>query len=150
MSSTDTTPTRQALEAQDRSAPMRVTGKLRRAIDAMVWDGSTRNHAAVAAGMSVHGLREALRRPHVKAYYRAQLEVLRESERARNIHALVDVRDEAPNAMARVQAVKALELIGDGDQAAGARLQAPGIVIMIGASAPQTEGPPTVTIGTDK
>jgi hypothetical protein len=60
-------------------------------------------------------LREALKKPHVKAAYLGELEMLRTSERARNIHAFVEVRDGKghANPMARVQAAKALEGIED-------------------------------------
>jgi hypothetical protein len=90
-----------------------VTGKLKTAIDAMVWAGARRPEAALLAGMTDHSLRAALKKPHVKQHYLAELGVLRESERARNIHALVDVRDTAENAMARVGAVKALEQLSE-------------------------------------
>jgi len=151
MSSSDIAPTtRQAIAPRDRSRALHVTGKVRVAIEAMVWDALPRRAAADRAGISEHGLYKAMRKPPVKALYLELLQVLRESERARNIHALVAVRDDADNAMARVQAVKALEGIGADDQAAGARAQAPGIVIMIGAPAPDTGGPPPVTICPDK
>src|SRR5262249_40548519 len=74
--------TRQAIAARDRSLPGRVTGKLYRAIDAMVWAGSSRKEAAQMAGLSDHGLRQALRRPHVLAFYLSECEVLRLSGRA--------------------------------------------------------------------
>lgn len=105
--------TRQAIEARGRSAPQRVTGKLKVALDAMVWSGLKRDAAAAEAGMSDHGLREALRRPHVKAHYLHQLEVLRTSERARNVHALADIRDASGNANARVAAVRTLEQMAE-------------------------------------
>jgi len=105
---TPATPTRQALAIKGRSAVGRVTGKLRVAIEKMVFEGLKRPEAAAAAGLSDHGLRQALRKPHVKAAYMSELQVLRDSERARNVHALVDVRD-GDNQMARVQAVKQLE-----------------------------------------
>jgi hypothetical protein len=88
------------------------TRKVRAAIAAMVWSGSKRSEAAELAGMSDHGLRAALRRPHVKAAYLGELAVLRDSERARNVHALVDVRD-GSNAMARVSAARSLEEMAD-------------------------------------
>jgi hypothetical protein len=44
--------------------------------------------AAKKAGISEHGLYKALRKPPVKAAYLAELDVLRTSERARNIHTL--------------------------------------------------------------
>lgn len=124
-------PSRQELAAADRSAPRKVTGKLKVAIDAMVWAGSRRDEAAAQAGLSVHGLREALRKPHVKAYYLSLLEVLRTSERARNIHTLAEVRDQQTNQMARVQAVKALEQLEDSPTSSSARMQSPGFVIVV-------------------
>jgi hypothetical protein len=123
----------QAIAAQDRSAPGKVTGKLKRALDAMIWQGLNRAEAANQAGMAEHSLYVALTRPHVKAYYRQQLDVLRTSERARNIHTLAEVRDQKSNQMARVQAVKALEQLADDESTArtAAYRFAPGVVIVV-------------------
>ena len=88
------------------------TRKVKVAISEMVWSGAKRAEAAAAAGLTDHSLRAAFRRPHVKAAYLAELAVLRDSERARNVHALVDVRD-GTNAMARVNASRALEEMAD-------------------------------------
>jgi hypothetical protein len=41
-----TVPTRQAIEAKDRIARNRVTGKLKIAIEAMIWEGLPRMEAA--------------------------------------------------------------------------------------------------------
>jgi hypothetical protein len=117
----------------------RVTGKVRVAIERMVWDGLPRSKAAEAAGLSEHGLYKAFRKPPVKAFYMAQLEVLRTSERARNIHTLVDVRDQESNQMARVQAVKALEQIDDVEQASRGSQMQPGMQIVIVTGAPVTQ-----------
>jgi hypothetical protein len=106
-------PTRQSIAAQGRSGKLTVSGKLKVALDEMLFKGSRRADAAAASGMTDHGLREALKKRHVKAYYNAGLEVLRTSERARNISALATVRDTSGNDMARVSAAKALEQIAD-------------------------------------
>lgn len=132
---------RQPLE---RSAPGRVTGKLKAALDAMIWDGLPRKEAAAKAGISEHGLYKALRKPPVKAHYLAELEVLRTSERARNIHTLAEVRDQRSNQMARVQAVKALEQISDDPTAAAARHAAPGLTLVIVNAAPVTPHQPVI------
>jgi hypothetical protein len=79
----------------------------------MLYQGSRRADAAIAAGMTDRGLREAFKKPHVKGYYNAGLEVLRTSERARNISALAKVRDTSDNGMAVVSAAKALEKIAE-------------------------------------
>jgi hypothetical protein len=110
---------------------LRVTGKNRAAIDAMVWEGLKRSDAAQKAGLKDHALYVALTKPHVKAYYMQQLDVLRTSERARNIHTLTDVRDQTSNQMARVHAVKVLEQIGDDEQAARGVQAMPGLQIVI-------------------
>lgn len=126
------TTTRQAIEAKGRSAPRKCTGKVQNALNVMVWEGLSRKDAAIKAGMTDHGLREALRRPHVKAYYLAELEVLRNSERARNIHRLCEIRDHAPN-MPAVNAIKVLEQISDAPQSANSHASSPGLVVIIEA-----------------
>ena len=75
----------------------------------MVWQGLSRKDAAAKAAISEHGLYQAFRKPLVKQHYLGELEVLRTSERARNFHALVEVRDQIGNPMARVNAVKEME-----------------------------------------
>jgi hypothetical protein len=145
MSMPVTQPTRQAIAAQDRSARGRVTGRLRRALIEMVWSGACRADAAKISGLTDHSLRAALKKPHVKRAYLQELDVLRTSERARNIHALVSVRDTADNSMARVAATKALEQISDVEAARGGYgppLQ-PGLVIQIvtAAEPPRVVGP---------
>ena len=143
--------TRQAIAAKERSGKLMVTGKLKVALDEMLYKGSRRADAASASGMTDHGLREALKKPHVKRYYLDGLEVLRTSERARNISALAKVRDESENGMAVVSAAKALEQlaepngpggIGGGRRGAGwaIDLSEPtqaGLVIVIEQRAPQ-------------
>lgn len=124
-------PTRHQLAARDRSAPRKVTGRLKRALDAMVWENKTDSEAAVTVKMNVLSIRNALQRPHVKGYYLAQREVLRARESARNIHTLIDVRDQKTNQMARVQAVKTLEQLDDQPVMGGARQALPGLVIQI-------------------
>jgi len=124
-------PTRQAIEAKGRTAPGRVTGKLKAAIDRMVWFGDKRADAATAAGLTDHGLRSALRKPHVLAFYRRELGALREGERARNVHRLVELREQDENRNAAVKAIQVLEMtdpeavrrVGEGTS--------PGIVIRI-------------------
>ncbi len=122
--------TRAQLAAQERSAPGKVTGKLRRAIDAMVWQGLRRDDAAAAAGLQVHSLREALRKPHVKQAYLAECEVLRVSGLARNIHRLEEIRDAANN-MPAVQAIDRLMRSPDADQVRPGAVMAPGLVVQI-------------------
>jgi hypothetical protein len=136
--------TRQAIEAKGRSAPLKVTGKLKTAVDAMVWLGLRRKEAAEHAGMKHKGIEAALSKPHVKQYYLSQLEVLRTSERARNIHRLTEIRDKADN-MPAVNAIKMLEQIDEASSAAGgAQSRSPGVVVIVqtvAAHAPQAPNP---------
>jgi hypothetical protein len=128
-----TPPTRQALEAVNRSYPGKVTGRLRAALLDMVWKGSRRDDAAKANNMSIHGLREALRKPHVKAFYLAELGVLRESERPKTFHRLCDLRDQDENKNAAVAAAKALEQISDEQMMRpnAATVPSPGVIIRV-------------------
>jgi hypothetical protein len=124
-------PTTRAEAIQGRSEPGKVTGKLKVALDAMVWIGLSRSEAATKAGLSEHSLYNALRKPHVRQHYLNELEVLRTSERAKNIHALADVRD-GTNQMARVAAVKALEQLSEETQGrSGTSVSSPGLTIQI-------------------
>jgi hypothetical protein len=131
---------RQALATVGGSAGARVTDKLRKAIALMVWEGHHRDEAAKTAGMLPKSLYNAFRKHHVRRHYLEQLEVLRTSERARNIHALVQVRDQEENKMAVVQAVKALEQMNDNEAAVGiGQPRTPGFVIVIANKAWQSE-----------
>ena len=137
----------QKVAADNRSAPRRVTGKLRIAVEAMVWEGLKRPDAAGRAGMTDHGLRSAMRKGHVLAYYRRELGALREGERARNVHRLVELREQDENRNAAVKAIQVLEMtdpeavrrVGDGTS--------PGIVIRIIQPAAQPLPPNPKEIG---
>jgi hypothetical protein len=93
---------------------LEVRGKLRKALDLMIWGNGERRYlpdseAAVIVGMNVLSIRNALQKPHVLAYYKQQRQVLRERESPANIHRLAEIRDAADN-MPAVQAAKALML----------------------------------------
>jgi hypothetical protein len=111
---------------------MQVTGRLRAALTAMVWQGARRAEAAKIGGMTDHSLRAALRKPHVKAWYLAELGVLRESERPKTFHRLCDLRDQDENKNAAVAAAKALEQISDEQLVRpNATVISPGVTIRI-------------------
>jgi len=139
-------PTRQQIAAEGRSAPLKVTGKLKVALDAMVWQGMKRAAAAHHAGLKEQSLYVALLRTHVKAYYLSQLEVLRTSERSRNIHRLTEIRDKADN-MPAVQAIKMLEQLADEAHGPGASAQrAPGVTVIVMTRADDTRVPNAVQV----
>lgn len=143
--------TRQAAAIPGRSRRNAVTGKLRTALDAMVWEGFKRADAAAKAGLADSSLRFALRKPHVLAHYRAETDALRNSLRARNLHRLDKIADDSKNDMAKVASIKVLEQISDvADQhSRPGDAQSPGVVIVIqqapAAPAPAIS-PPMITI----
>lgn len=117
-----------------------VTGKNRAAIDAMVWQGLKRSDAAKVAGLTDHALYTALTKPHVKAYYNQQCEVLRTSGRARRIHRLEAMLEQDDNKAAVINAALALENMANDQAAVNAQQSAvPGVIIQIVTQAPVTD-----------
>lgn len=91
------------------TAVLEPSGKVRQAIDLMIWQGHHRDDAAKAAGLTPKSLYNAFRKHHVKRYYGSQLEVLRTSARARNFHRLEAIAQQDSNPMAAVGAIKEME-----------------------------------------
>ena len=118
-------------QASHKQPQLRINGRNKTAIDAMVWEGLKRSEAAAKAGLTDHALYVALTKPHVRSYYLQQLDVLRTSERARNIHTLAEVRDQDSNQMARVAAVKALEQLDDDETGSKRGNSLPGLQIVV-------------------
>jgi hypothetical protein len=116
---------------RERSAPNRVTGRLKEALDRMVWFGETYQDAGAAVELSARHMRRALGKPHVLAYLRAERATLRASDGPRNFHRLVELRSQNKNMNAAVQAARAIEGLADDEPPPGARVQAPGLVIVI-------------------
>ena len=113
----------------------RIGGRLKQALDLMVWGNGERrylpdNEAAAIAGLNVVSIRNALHKPHVLAYYKQQREVLRSRESAANIHRLCEIRDAADN-MPAVNAIRALEGMDEAGLMRRATDTAPGISIVI-------------------
>ena len=92
---------------------LRINGKNKAACDFMVWEGLTRKEAAAKAGLKDHALYVALSKPHVKAYYLSQCEVLRTSGRARRIHRLEAMLEQDDNKAAVINAALALDRVSD-------------------------------------
>jgi hypothetical protein len=124
--------TRQQIAAKDRSKPLKVTGRLKRALDLMAWQCKTDSQAAVEANIDVLSIRRALHLPHVRAYYKAQRDVLLERESAADIHRLIAIRDKAEN-MPAVNAIKLMHEMRSGESAARSTgsLSLPGLTIQI-------------------
>lgn len=124
-------PSRQAIQAKTASKPMKVTGKLALAIDAMIEEGKPWDEAATQAGLTVRSMRLAMQRPHVIAYLKARREVFRVNASAGNIHRLLKLADQDDNKAAAVSAIKAIEQIGEVEAATGHRSSLPGLQIVI-------------------
>ena len=122
---------------------LRIQGKLKAALDKMVWEGLEYADAAKEVKFSVASMRKAFSRPHVLAYVRAERQVLRESLSPRNIHRLREIRDAADN-MPAIQAIRTLEQLGDETHAAASgATHSPGITIRIINHAPS---PPMIDV----
>ena len=115
--------------ARNKTPPVRITRRVKEAIDAMVSNGLGYSEAATEAGLTPRAMRMALNKPHVLAYYKAQCQVLRGATTARNIHRLCEIRD-AENNMPAVNAIKALEQLSD-EQTNKPNAASPGVTIRI-------------------
>jgi hypothetical protein len=124
--------TRQSVAIEGRSRKGMVTGKLKVAIELMVWSAARRAEAAEKAGLTDHSLRAALKKPHVLRFYQEELRVLRESLRAKNFHRLDTIAEESPNAMAKVAAIKTMEQLSDNEASnRGGGQPIPGLQIVV-------------------
>jgi hypothetical protein len=149
-----TLPTRQAAAIEGRSQRLTVTGKLKIALELMIWEGLSRMEAAAKAGLADNSVRVALKKPHVLRFYGTELAALRTSLRARNTHVLAGISENSENDAARVKAVQVLEGMSDavlsGGYTSDGRPRAgyvidigpsPGVVIQIVPPAAKQEPP---------
>jgi hypothetical protein len=140
-----------AIQPDEQGKAIKITRKVRDAINAMVWEGLPRAKAAEKAGISDHGLYKALRSPPVKAYYLSECEVLRTSGRARRIHRLEQMVEQDDNKQAVVNAVRALELMGDDEGMAASRANSlPGLQIVVVQTGTPLTQPAPLTIENDE
>lgn len=142
MPATAIAPTPNALlpDKHRRTVQMNIRGKLKAALDLMVFgpaDGDDAGEAmsfpdaARKVEFSVRAMRLALERPHVRAYLKAQKEVFRASASAQNISVLVKLRDEAGNGMVQLGAIKELERMDDIAASSSGPQARPGLVIVV-------------------
>jgi|SRR5215469_2248485 len=136
--------------ARNKQPPLRITKRVRDAIDAMVEQGLDLKAAAEHGGMSTYRFRLALEKPHVNAYYKAQCQVFRASTQARNIHRLCQIRD-AEDKMPAVNAIKALMGVDD-EQTNNKQTTSPGVTIRIVnvSTTPQQHEQTTISANADE
>jgi predicted DNA-binding protein (UPF0251 family) len=126
-----------AAKGPEKLQRLKLTRKVREAIDLMVWNGLKREEAALQVQMKDNSLYVALTRPDVKTYYLNQCEVLRTSGRARRIHRLEAMLEQDANKAAVINAALALESIGNDQASVNAQqTHSPGVVIQIINSGP--------------
>ena len=118
-----------------RSAPRRVTGRLKHALDLMIWGGDDGmpvewEEAAKRAGLRTRTLRLAIQKPHVRVYLNKQRRAFLGAISAKNISRAAAIRDQDANRMAALGAIKFLEDGGDSSRSAGP-VRTPGICIQI-------------------
>ncbi len=88
---------------------LKVTPRLRTAIEAMVFDGLKRPEAAEHAGLTDHAVRTALTKPHVLAYLNECQEMLRTSARPRALNRVIKLIDEAESDKVKLEASKYID-----------------------------------------
>jgi hypothetical protein len=112
-----------------------LTKKVRAAIEAMVHDGMKRSDAAEHAGLTDHGLRQALKKPAVLQHLRSEMDVLRESARPRALQRIAELADDSESEKVGLDAAKYLDSNGKSDQTyinLGVQVNvAPGYVIAV-------------------
>ena len=86
-----------------------LTGKRKQLVELMVYEAKPLRIAAEMVGYSYRRARECLTNPAVMQYYKDQLVVLRESERARNLATGVELRDTSGSDKVRLEAAKYLD-----------------------------------------
>ena len=114
----------------ERNADRPVKGRVKKALDLMVYEGLRFNDAAIKVGLHPYSMRLALERPHCLKYLREQKQVFRASISASNVCSLADIRDNSSNPIARVSAIKVLEQLDIVD-GGGTKQQPPGFALVI-------------------
>jgi hypothetical protein len=114
-----------------RSAKGKVTGRLKLALEFMVWGGLKRGEASEKAKLTDDGLRRALKKRHVLAFYLQECETLRVSGRARRIHRLEELSEQNSNMQAAVNANRALENMAEDAAAAAGIVRPAGMLIVV-------------------
>jgi hypothetical protein len=105
--------TTQQRAAIGKTAPNGVSGRLKTALDDMVWNATPWEEAARKANLTVRSMRLAMRRPHVLSYLRDERRVLLATASPKNLKRLGELRDQDSNMAAAVTAAKTLEALAD-------------------------------------
>jgi hypothetical protein len=110
-------------------------GKLKTALDLMIWGGEDGLAvdwvgAAKLVGLRTRTLRLAIQKPHVRTYLNEQRRAMLAGISAKNISRAAAIRDQDENRTAAVNAIRFLEDGGNSGGPAGP-VRVPGVVIQI-------------------
>jgi hypothetical protein len=143
MTNQATVPARNGSQKQPRK---QIRGKLKAALDAMVWHGQPWDEAARNAKLTTRAMRKALDKVHVQQFIRHEREVFRATMSGRTLVRLAELRDQDENRNAAVKACQVLEQLGESESARGAMNapRLPGMVVNIitGAMPAPVQGRP--------
>jgi hypothetical protein len=117
-----------------RSVP-KLGEQLRAACDFMIYEALPWEQAAVKAGMTVRGMRKAMRRPHVLSYLRDERQVLLAAISTATPLRLAQLRDQDDNRNAAVNACRVLENLDADEPHRGGQTSSPGFVIIFNSPA---------------
>jgi hypothetical protein len=120
----------------------RITGRLKVALDAMIWGNPTGkplawNEAARASNISARSMRKSLERPAVRMYLHQQKQVFRACLSAATLSRLHELASQDENRNAAVAAIREIEARDD-VQSRSINAQTPGITIVLEAPRPTT------------
>jgi hypothetical protein len=128
-----------------RSVP-KLGAQLRLALDAMIYEALPWDAAALKAGITVRGMRKAMRRPHVLSYLRDERQVLLAAISTATPLRLAQLRDQNCNMNAAVNAARTLEGLDADLPMRGAAASAPGFVIVLNAATAVAPGDAAIVI----
>jgi hypothetical protein len=124
-----------ALQTKDRHDKReRITGRLRHALDLMIWGDQTGkplayDEAARAVNISTRSMRKSLERPTVRMYLQTQKQVLRACLSAKTLWRLEELGWQNENRNAAVAAIRCIE--GQEEQSRSFNAESPRLTIII-------------------
>lgn len=105
-----------ALAAQKAASRMKkekkavkLTPRIKTAVEHMVFEGMTRRDAAQAVGISDEAMRQALLRPSCLTYMNEQIEVLRTGARPQALNAVINLMEKSSSDRVKLDAAKYID-----------------------------------------
>lgn len=121
-----------AVERSKKNRPLRISPKLREAIDCSITEGLPWSEAAVKCGLTTRAMRMALGKAHVIRYIQEKTAQFRVEISTRDVFRLAELRDQNENKVAAVNSIRLLRQLGDEDvRPLHTRNVTPGVVVII-------------------